>query len=217
MNEHESSDATARALFLERLPWYLNGTLPADEHAWVERTLRESPWAAGPLAREQTLVQATEAGLAPARDDIGLARLLARVRDTPAPARTRAGPAMWLQKLSQFLSQPQFALAAVLVLTMQSALIGWLVAEPGTATDDYRGIGITEVRTLRVTFAPDATEARIRAALLAAGARVVGGPNQLGEYWIASSMKSLDEVKAALLLTGLTMSIEVDAAGPRGQ
>jgi len=74
-----------------------------------------------------------------------------------------------------------------------------------------------EARTLRVVFAPAATESQLRTALTSVGARIVGGPTQLGEYWLASSSASIDEVKTSLIRSGLTTSIEVDVVGPHGR
>jgi hypothetical protein len=74
---------------------------------------------------------------------------------------------------------------------------------------------VLEARTLRVAFAPSTTELQLRKALTRAGARIVGGPTQLGEYWLASSSVSLDEIKASLIRSGVAQSITVDLAGPR--
>jgi hypothetical protein len=80
-----------------------------------------------------------------------------------------------------------------------------------------RSSPVTELRTLRVTPAAGVTEAQWRAALLNAGARVVGGPTQLGEYWLASDIRSLAEMQAQLQAAGVTTQIVIDTEGPRGR
>lgn len=234
MSDQKFSDDATRRLFLERLPWYVNGTLAGEEREWMEHVAVASPWAGGMLERERELAESTQASLAFKAGDLGLSRLIALARETPQQASASTGEAArgatlgrkpsarsanpsWLQKLTGFLSQPQFALATVTFMIAQTAVIGWLASAPLDEASGYRSTGVSEMRTLRVTFVNEATEPRIRAALLSAGARVVGGPNQLGEYWIASSMKSLDEVKDALQSSGLVASIAIDLAGPRGQ
>ena len=231
MEDRLLTNAADKELYLERLPWYVNGTLVGDERAWMDSAVQNSPWAAEMLARERQLKRAAvEHFSSTTQADVGLARLMARVRSdaakenaaTPrsitAPASGLGkGMASWLGKLSQFLAQPALAMATVAVVLVQSSVIGWLVTQPTPEASEYRSFGAAEMRTLRVTFVAGASEVGIRAALRAAGSRVVGGPNLVGEYWIASSIKSLDEVKSVLQASGQVATIEVDIAGPRGQ
>jgi hypothetical protein len=52
---------------------------------------------------------------------------------------------------------------------------------------------------------------------MGAGARIVGGPTQLGEYWVASGSTSLEEIRRALQRAQITASMDIDTAGPRGR
>jgi hypothetical protein len=205
--------AAERQRFLQALPWYLNGTLDAGDRAWVEGALRRCPWAAQALAREEALLQSIAAPQ-PADADLGLQALMARVQ----PARRAAAPPRlsWMQALWAWFATPQWGAAMAAVVLAQTLLIGWMATAPPADTG-MRSTPVTEVRTLRVTFSPEATEVQLRTALRAAGAKVVGGPTPFGEYWLASDQLSLDEMKALLLASGLTRSIDVDLAGPRGQ
>jgi len=207
-------------LFDERLPWYVNGTLDDKAREWMESKLVASPACAWRLAREQALSKSVPNMLAPASQEIGLDRLLARVREDSRPATApKIGWRNVIAALQQWLAQPRLATAMALVVFVQAGLIGWLAA---LSTDtggpsEVRSVGVTEVRTLRVRFVPSASEAQVRMALLNTGAHIVGGPTQLGEYWLASGMVSLEEIKASLLRSGLVASTEFDTFGPRGQ
>lgn len=214
MAEADTLNAADRQRFLQALPWHLNGTLDAPERAWVEDTLRRSPWAEQALARERVLLQSIAAPQ-PADAELGLQALLSRVR----PAQRAAAPAAaapWVRTAWAWLATPQLGAALAAVVLAQALLIGWMASAP-PADLGTRSTPVTEVRTLRVVFVPEATEAQLRGALRSAGARVVGGPTAFGEYWLASDQLSLDEMKTLLQASGLTRSIDVDLAGPRGQ
>ncbi|MDP3224578.1 MAG: hypothetical protein Q8M96_15705, partial [Rubrivivax sp.] len=163
MAEPDTLNTADRQRFLQALPWHLNGTLDAPERAWVEETLRRSPWATQALAREQALLQSIAAPQ-PADADLGLQTLLSRVR--PAPQRVAApqAAASWAQTLWAWLATPQLGAAMAAVVLAQALLIGWMVSAP-PADSGMRSTPVTEVRTLRVVFVPEATEAQLRSAL----------------------------------------------------
>ncbi len=220
----EPLTAQAAQLLEERLPWYVNGTLPEAERAWVEQLLATSPAAAQRLQREQALLRAVPEMLQPAAQDVGLDRLMAQVRQQshPAAAATQRPPsrASWWQRasagLQSLLAGPAWATGLAAVVVVQSGVMGWL-ALSDAPDSGFRSIGVTEVRTLRVSFKPAFSEAQIRAALVRASARIVGGPTQVGEYWVASDLLSLDEIRASLSQSGVVATMETDLAGPRGQ
>lgn len=204
-----------RQRFTANLPWYLNGGLSGNERIWMDQVLQKSPWASNTLAIERELINSISAP-DPADADLGLKSLLARVQGEQR-ASTLNQPS-WVHRLADWLAQPRLAMAMSVLVVTQATVIGYVALAPGSSDDTgMRSTPVTEVRTLRVSFVPDVSESRLRGALQAAGARVVGGPTQLGEYWLASDIRSLDEMKAALLASGLTRSIEVDLAGPHGR
>lgn len=223
MNRIPSFSADDQQRFEEQLPWYVNGTLDPSQRTWMDEQVAKVPLAAALLAREEALCRAVPGMLASAAQEVGLEQLMARVRaDRMASGSNRKvaqstnKPGL-LSTLQRWLTQPAWATAMALVVVAQAGTIGWFMQERNLARSEIRSSTVTEVRTLRVTFQPTASEAQIRAALLGAGARIIGGPNQLGEYWVASGMVSLDEIKASLVKSGLVMTMEVDLMGPRGQ
>ena len=229
MAEPRVLNRAERERLLGSLPWFLNGSLSGEEAAWTRRAIHESPWAAEVAERERSLVRSIAAP-EPASRDLGLDALMERVRLGPpstaatesaagraaGPTRAQTRPRNAIAAFLSFLAQPRFATAMVVVLVLQAGVIGWLIDDGARQDSRMRSTPVTEIRTLRVTIAAGTTEAQLRAALLTAGARVVGGPNQLGEYWLASQIRSLDEVRVSLQASGIVTSVEVDLAGPRG-
>ena len=210
MNDQLSTfSADDEKRFDELLPWYVNGTLNEADRCWMESMAKLSPAAAGRLADMDAFGEAVRALAQPIQKP-----------SAPAPRWTRfLQPA--LEGFTQWLARPQWAMAMAGVVVVQSALIGWMAVSHDSMSLDadspYKSVPAHEARTLRVMFIPSASEMQIRAALTGAGARIVGGPTQLGIYWITSSTLTLDELKSSLLKSGLVDSLEVDRTGPQGQ
>jgi len=169
------------------LPWHAAQTLAADERERVEAHLAECPRCQADLAFERRLqaAHATLGGEAGHDVERDWARLASHL-DEPAPAR-RAGPraavARWREQWQ--------TLGAGLrgVLLAQCALIAALgVALALPFGGAYRALGAAPANAagnLLVMFRAEASEAQLRAALQAAGARVVDGPTAAGAWVLA--------------------------------
>lgn len=217
-----AGDQHGQALFVERLPWYINGTLNQEERSWFEARLAESGWARDTLELERLLVQ-TSVTVPEPQGDLGLHRLLRKVEADKQVLRAVASagaahaPSGWWRKLAdrfRFLARPELAYAAWALVVAQAGWIG--MAEYSTHGESQQirsGPGIVH-RSLRVTFAKDVGEERLRNALISAGARIVAGPNQFGEYWLWSPVNSLDEMRAALAASGVVATMVVDESLP---
>jgi hypothetical protein len=173
----------------ELLPWYVNGALKDEDREWVDRCLAadgdaraELEW----LCELQSNIAQSVSGVTP---DLGLARTLRRIRADRPTLRDRIhrwlgaaglGPAVAL-------ARPIAAIAAVGVITAQSVSI-YLLAhhaqEDAQQIRALRALPADEGPLLRVNFAPDAKEADIRLLLSAVEGRLVGGPGQLGDYYV---------------------------------
>ena len=201
-----SADDEAR--FNDLLPWYVNGTLDEADRAWVESMAKASNAAACQLAELNAFGEAVRALAPPVRKPL------------EAAGRPRFLQ-LALEGFTRWLARPQWAMAMAGVVVVQSGLIGWMaMSHDGMSLDDhspYKSVPANEARTLRVVFVPSASEAQIRAALTGARARIVGGPTQLGMYWITSATLTVDELKDALLKSGIVESLEADRSGPQGQ
>jgi hypothetical protein len=175
-----------------------------------------SPEAARQLAEQRALCEAVQALAQPIPEASDASRWLGLLnKRAAAPA-----PGFWQRatmQLSQWLTRPQWAVAVVSIVVVQAGLIAWQALPRSDEGGQIKSTPVVQALTLRVSFVPTASEREIRAALTGARARIVGGPTQLGEYWIASNALDLDELKAALLKSGVVDKLEVDHAGPRGQ
>lgn len=214
------------------LPWYVNNTLGSADRAWVDDMVVSSDMARRLLARESVFrSQAVMLSEMP-QGDLGLSKLMSRVREQAghAPAAPQAQPAhtaasrsrgadgIWptLQGWLSSLTQPRLVAAMAVVLAVQTTFIAWSgLGGPRVDYDAERGAAVLQARTLRVRFREDISERELRQALVGAGARVVGGPNQFGEYWLASDLVSVQEIKDALLASGVTVQMELDTQGPK--
>lgn len=220
-------DATQVDRLQAVLPWYVNNTLDAQERQWVDALMVRSEAARRMLAQES--IFRTRAGLLveAAPGDLGLSRLLSTVRspdvavDPVAVVRTPQREAheppqdSWWHRIVDWVCGPRMAGAMLALVMIQASLLVWQHQDNAVPMETERGVSVTEVRTLRVRFRDDVSERDVRQALVAAGARMVAGPNQLGEYWLASELVSMEEMTASLRASGVTTQIEADTQGPR--
>ncbi len=86
--------------------------------------------------------------------------------------------------------RPVLAVAAA-VIVLQGALLVGLWTRPDLITP----LGGRAEVVLQVTFAPEATEARIREAVRAVRGTLVGGPGTLGVYLVRLDVQPGDEAR----------------------
>jgi len=173
----------------ELMPWYANGTLKAEDREWVDRCVAADGDARAELewyrALQSTIAQSVS-GVPP---DLGLARTLQRIRaDRPALRERIRG---WLGAAAlgsvAALARPIAAIAAVGLIAVQGGVIYSLVRhgqDDAQQVRALRALPTDERPLLRVNFAPDAKEADIRLLLSAVEGSLVGGPGQLGDYYV---------------------------------
>jgi len=208
----------------EALPWYANGTLGADDRAWVEQALAAGdPTLREDLASDRRLAEAFEQKLAEVPADIGWEALLQKVRTdagreaAAAPARDGAASGSWMQRIARLLSpglSPRLGMAMAVLVAVQAVAIGVLVGDRqagGPDTVEYRsGAGTAPVTAIRALFNESITEKTLRAALAANGATIVDGPNPLGEYWIVTGAGDPESVARALRDAGVIANYVID-------
>lgn len=204
------TDRDDKRRFDELVPFYVNGALRPEERAWVEAYLVREPGARAELAWHEALGQTLEDRYARVPADVGRAALDARL----AAERRGAGRGprqSWLERLLPGGAlYPAFAGAAALVL-VQAIAIGVLVtrsAAPEYA--DARSISEAPRRTyLQVNFKPEAAERDIRLALIRAGGRIVHGPGQLGDYYVAVAGDRREAARRELEASGVVETVAV--------
>lgn len=225
----------------ELLPWYVNGTLAANDQAWVDSYLAEHPEARGELAWYRSLQAQIRADEPQVSDEIGLDRAMARIQadnveiaragqvreasDATAAAQLqrqlRGGPTdagmrghlrRWLASWSL---RPAMAVALA-VIAVQSVV---LVHLAGSDED-------TEIRSLRphaqadqgpllkIDFKSDATEADIRLLLVQIEGSMAGGPGQLGDWYVRVPTRRIEAAVAQLKSSRIVESTAVVDAMP---
>lgn len=177
------------------LPWYVNGTLDAEDKARVEAALANSAELREELALLRSvsgaIVESTDA--LPEPDPNGFARLMARIDAEPVrravPAKPRGAGLM--ARLGGFFeaSWKPVAAAACLVIAIQAGAIVALVGERsggneyGTASG---GPAAADGARFLIAFSDQATLAEMRAALEAADVAIVKGPTAEGHFIVVA-------------------------------
>jgi anti-sigma factor RsiW len=189
------------------LPWYVNGTLDADEVVTFEKHLAECAECRADLEKERLLGH--EIAHRPLDADHGWERMRAQLE-----ARSSQGRLVSLRASRAFLRKPVpmgwvlAAQAACLALVVGAA---WLVA-PRFQGHTYVALGAVGAPVggnVVVMFTPTAPEQALRGALRDAGARLVDGPTASDAYIL-----HVDPVRRTDALSRLRANQDVSLAEP---
>jgi hypothetical protein len=129
-----------------------------------------------------------------------------------APAKPQSGS--WADRFSDWLGSlaaRPFAPVAAALIVVQGAVIGTLLhREPADGPEPTRSASTLAARdVLQVRFKQAATEPELRALLYGAGARIVDGPDQLGDYVVEPRRGALALLEVELARSPLVQSITV--------
>ena len=213
--------------FDELLPFYVNDTLDQTDRAWVDAYLREHPKSAAELQWYRSLQDTMQRDTPAVSAEVGLDKVMAKIRAERAPARASATPAApslgerlrgWLAALApQPLLRPALA-GALAVVVVQGIVIANLANKPDEGSD-IRATRPTVVDPgpfLKVNFKADAREADIRMLLVEIDGSLAGGPGQLGDWYVripeARITAAAEKIKASGIVDGVA---RVDALPPR--
>jgi hypothetical protein len=167
----------------ERLPWYVNATLPADERAGVDEHLASCPQ----CTRER---EDWEALAAAARDVRG---------EPPLPSlwhRIRLG---WARFWGPLPAAARLAFAVPYAVALVLALVWLLRPAPETrfetASDPGQGVRVV------IGFAEGVSEADLRRTVREVQGTIVSGPSALGLYVVEVPLRpeKTDEIEALLV------------------
>lgn len=180
------------------LPFYANGTLPEAERAEVEAAVAADPALDLELSALRAMRETMQGEDVQGPGEFGLARLMRDVeREGATTERADA------QRRSVRLWQVAAGLAAAAFLA-QAALL-WQPEDTG-----LRLAGGEGAAALTVAFAPEATEAEIRALLLPLGVEIVTGPSALGLYGLrvpeGTEAESLEALRAAAIVEAVDLA-----------
>jgi hypothetical protein len=192
------------------LPWYVNGTLGAQERQQVAQHLESCPDCRRELD-EGTFVKSQLTALYKAQPEPSprLARsVMARVAQEPSALGTAATQSgHWLDRVDQwfrslFLPQWVPTLAAV-ILVAQFGLLFWMMMPPIPSDEiTTRSLGSPTAK-FKVLFQEQVTEYQIRTLLSTVRGRIIDGPNPERIYVIeviatdpAVGVKTLETLRA---------------------
>lgn len=220
-------DQNNRTRFDEMLPWYVNGTLAADDRVWFEQQLERHPELGAECQWTQSLQQKMRESAPEVTAELGFDRLMARIRHeretTPAPRAAVTPRGGLLDALRGALESlritPAFATAAAVVL-VQFGVIGALLNQQGELESEFarfRSVSGSEIVTgpaLEVVFKSDALEREIREALVRIGGTLAGGPGQLGVYLVYVPAAEIEQAGMALRQNPIVELVTVTERAP---
>lgn len=183
------------------LPWYVNGSLAPAETSAVEKHLAECDECRADLEHERVLSR--EASGLPLDVEHGWARMQDRLtadRPLAGGLLRRRIPLGWALA----------AQAACLAL-----VVGGMTLAPSQPVRLYRALGASTPPAngnLVVMFKPETSEAALRGALRASGARVVDGPTISGAYVLhVDTTRRTDVLKRLRATSSVTLAEPIDA------
>lgn len=187
------------------LPWYVNGTLEAEEREQIEAYLERNAEARDEVELLRALrQQVKEKKFENSPGELGLQRLK---RDIKQDSEQHKGSSdkMTGRVVTVASFWRPLAVAACLAVVIQAGVMIGFTGGPG---GELEPAGKT-ISVLQVTFAPDATEQDIREVLQAAGASIADGPTALGIYnlrLVDPDATTVEEALAALRANGTVVT-----------
>jgi hypothetical protein len=208
-----SDDPQAR--FQELLPWYANGSIGADDRAFVESYLVAHPASQSELDWYRSLSARLQDNAPAVPATIGLAKAMTLIRGDRPTLSERVG-GFFESIFGSGGLRPAMALAGLAVIAVQAGFIFSVVNDAKDEAAELRALKATTVvegPMLKINFTPDAKEADIRFLLLSVQGSLAGGPGQLGDYFVrvpagkeeayAAQIKAAPFVQSVVLAPGI--------------
>ena len=194
--------------FEELLPWYANGSLGAEDRAWVETYLEQHPEARGELDWYRSLQRRVQENAPTVPATIGLARTMRLIQGDRPTVAERIGAFF-----GNFGMRPSYAMAALAIVAVQGAVIVNLLGDARENANEIRSlrsVRVEEGPMLKISFAPDAKETDIRMLVVQVHGELAGGPGQLGDYYLrvpaGSEAAALAKVKSAPIVQAASLA-----------
>ncbi|MDN8614005.1 hypothetical protein [Variovorax ginsengisoli] len=197
--------------FEELLPWYANGSLGAEDRAWVDAYMAEHPESRSELDWYRSLQARVQENAPAVPATIGLARTMRLIQGDRPTLTERIGAFF-----GNFGMRPSYALAALAVMAVQSGVIVNMLGSARDSADEIRALHAVRVEEgpmLKISFAPDTRETDIRMLMVQVRGELAGGPGQLGDYYLrvpaGSEAAALAQVKAAPIVQAASLAAGV--------
>jgi anti-sigma factor RsiW len=190
------------------LPWFVTGTLSAEDRELAEAHLAECAECRAELEEEQKL--ANSIATLPVTVDSSWEAMEKRLNAEPS-FKPRQATGLWRRQvpLGWAVLSPLAAAAAVAVL-----FIDVIPRQP--TNDQYRALGArsaSQSANVVVLFAPDTEEQTMRSLLESADARLVDGPTETGAYLLRVESGKREQALKELRDNGaITLAEPIDGA-----
>jgi len=189
------------------LPFHANGTLAGAERAALDAALETDADLRADLAALCAIRDTMQAEETQSPGELGLARLM---RDVEAESRTDMAPTAANDNVVPIARLRIWQVAAALVLAVGLGLnmmpdagrapdMDAEMSEAPAAAEQGFALASGGAADFTVIFAPDATEAAIRALLLEAGVEITSGPSALGLYGLGLLESGRDDAARSVL------------------
>jgi hypothetical protein len=195
--------------FEQLLPFYVNGTLGAEDRAWIEAHVAEHADARTELDACRSMQSRIVHSGPSVSPTIGLDRVMTRIRGEQPSLVDRIAAFLGLSGM-----RSATVFAGLAIIAVQAGVIFSLMQD--RPEDDLAGLrapratAVEDGPMLKVNFAPDAKEADIRHLLMSVQGRLVGGPGQLGDYFVvvpAGKEAALaDQVRQSPIVQAVTLA-----------
>lgn len=211
--------------FSELAPWYVNGSLSADDKTWMEAYISSHhDEAAAELASWGAVKAQAQQTVAPVSADIGLNKALNRIRAEKSARRSATQQPGALQRFSNWLLgssnagfgkfSPALGMALA-VIALQAVVIGKnVVSVPDFAQERGAKKGWADGPLLRLNLKADAKENEIRLLLIDNGALIIAGPTHLGDYYVKVAANRIEQTKTRFQTSKVVESVSVVASLP---
>ncbi|MBK0393174.1 anti-sigma factor family protein [Ramlibacter algicola] len=194
--------------FEELLPWYVNGSIGAEDRAFVEAYLEQHPEMRGELDWYRSLQQRVQENAPAVPATVGLARTMRLIQGDRPTFAERVGA--FFGNLGM---RPAYALAGLAIMAVQGGVILELMGDMRENEAEIRALHAVRVEEgpmLKISFAPDAKETDIRLLVMQVRGELAGGPGQLGDYYLrvpsGSEAEALKRVQAAPIVQAAALA-----------
>jgi hypothetical protein len=186
--------------FRELLPFFANGTLKEVDKAFVAAYLAQHPEAHAEADFTQALRAAVKAVGSERSEEAGLDRLLNNIRQN----RRQNKPPLWIRwqlTCRDWGLTPAFAMMSAIAVIQSFALLDlWRQNQTASSLSAYRSIPEASAQAaIKLIISPGANFGDLVMLLRQTGCRIVNGPSESGELWLALDDKTrLKEVSKLL-------------------
>lgn len=188
--------------FDENVPFYVNGTLAAQERTWMDSHLAQHPHKRADIEQAHQERQHSQRLRSNIPESVRLARLYRELNWNQAPV---APQAQAPQSVRDVLAGPWISAVAGVVLGGLLVTGMGLFSRQGSPTSQglerFRGeqINCTQALGIRIALSPQVQWLQVVQMLRTLQLQLVSGPNQDGEIWVRGASGSSTPETLALL------------------